>query len=144
MTQYSLAHLSDAVLLRGLKAILVHERETTAALLAHIAEVDARKLYAPAGYSSMFVYCVEELRLSEDAAAKRIQAARAARRFPVIFTAVAEGRLHLSGVCLLAPHLTPDNLDELVLAATHRRKPEIEELLARHFPMEGSRSECSI
>jgi hypothetical protein len=133
MNQYSLTHLSDATLLRDLKAMLSREREATAALLARIAEVDARRLYAPAGYSSMFVYCVDELHLSEDAAAKRIHAARAARRFPILFEAVADGRLHLSGLCLIAPHLAPDTVDELIDAASHRRKSEIEELLARSF-----------
>ena len=81
----------------------------------------------------MFAYCVEELRFSEDAAYKRIQAARAARQFPTLFTALAEGRLHLAAVCLLAPHLKAENAVELIEAATHRPKSEIEELLARRF-----------
>ena len=34
------------------------------------------RLYLPAGYPSMYEYCVNELRLSEDATYKRIQAAR--------------------------------------------------------------------
>ena len=62
---------------------------------------------APAGYPSMHAYCVHELRMSEDVASKRIHAARAARNFPAIFAAVADGRLHLSGVCLLAPTCGP-------------------------------------
>ncbi|MEK7317316.1 MAG: HNH endonuclease signature motif containing protein, partial [Candidatus Eisenbacteria bacterium] len=110
------------------------ERVTTATLLAHIAEVDARRLYVPAGYTSMHAYCVEELRLSEDAAYKRIQAARAAGQYPALFPAMAEGRLHLAAVCLLAPHLTAKNADELIEAATNRRKSEIEGFLARRFP----------
>ncbi len=134
MRDYSLIHLSDAALLRDLATLVTQDRMTTAALLAHIAEVDARRLYAPAGYPSMHAYCVDELRLSEDCALKRIQAARAARRFPALFTALAEGRLHLAGVCLLAPHLTEENSDELLESAAHRRKSEIEELLARRFP----------
>src|SRR5512143_4345271 len=101
-----LSQLSDAVLLRDLTALVARDRLTTARILAHIAEVDARRLYAPAGYPSMFAFCVEELRLSEDAAYKRIRAARVARQFPALFEAVAEGRLHLTVVCLLAPHLT--------------------------------------
>lgn len=134
MNKYSLTHLSDAVLLRDFRGILARERGATAMVLAHMAEVDARKLYAPAGYSSMFVYCVEAMRLSEDAAAKRIHAARAARRFPTLFDAVAEGRLHLTAVCLIAPHLTPENIDELVEMATHRRAAEVREVLAARFP----------
>jgi len=82
----------------------------------------------------MFSYCVHELRLSEDAAYKRIQAGRVARQFPAIFAAVADGRLHLSAVVLLAPYLTLENADGLLAAAAHRSKSEIEELLARRFP----------
>jgi hypothetical protein len=100
----------------------------------HIAEIEARKLYLPAGYPSLFAYCVGELRLSLDAAGRRIQAARAASRFPVIFDAVAEGRLHLTAVGLLAPHLTEGTADELLSAATHKTKSEIEQLLAERFP----------
>jgi hypothetical protein len=133
MHDYTLAHLGDAALLRDLAALVAQDRLTTAKLLAHIAEADARRLYAPAGYPSMFAYCVEELGLSEDAAYKRIQAARAARRFPVLLSAMAEGRLHLAGVCLLVPHITEGTVEELIDAATHRRKSEIEAWLVRRF-----------
>jgi hypothetical protein len=131
MRAYELAHLGDAVLLRDLATLVAHDRATTAALLAHLAEVDARRLYVPAGYPSMFEYCVGELRLSEDAAYKRIQAARAGRQFPALFPALAEGRLHLTAVVLIAPHLTAENAGRLIAAATQRRKVEIEQLLAQ-------------
>ena len=132
--KYSLSHLCDSTLAHDMTALVARERTTTAALLAHLAEFDARRLYLPAAHPSMYSYCIHELRLSEDAASKRIQAARAARRFPGIFTGVAEGRLHLSGVCLLAPHLTPGNSEELLAAAWDRSKAEIERLLAQRFP----------
>jgi hypothetical protein len=96
--------------------------------------VDERKLYLPAGYPSMYLYCVRELHLSEDAAAKRIQAARAARRFPAIFVALASGQLHLSGVVLLAPHLVEETASDLIAAGAHKTKSEIEQLLADRFP----------
>jgi hypothetical protein len=130
MRAYSLAHLSDTVLLRDLAVLVARDRATTAALLAHIAEVDARRLYLPAGHPSMHAYCVDELHLSDGATYKRIQVARAARQFPVLFAALAEGRVHLTGLLLLVPHLTPENVDELLGAATHRRKSEIEQFLA--------------
>ena len=95
MRAYTLTHIGDQALLRDLASLVASDRVTTAALLAHIAEVDSRRLYAPAEYSSMYEYCVRELRLSEDASAKRIQAARAARRFPALLPALADGRLHL-------------------------------------------------
>jgi len=132
--QYQLSHLSDGSLLSGLRALLARDHGTTAEILAHVAEFDERKLYLPAAYPSMFAYCVGELHLSEEAAFKRIHAARAARRFPAIFTAVAEGRLHLSAVVMLAPHLTEENAEELLTAATHRTKAQIERILAERFP----------
>ncbi len=134
MSRYALSHLSDPVLDRDLPTAVARECTGTALVLAYIAEFDARKRYLPAGYPSMFAYCVGELHLSEDAAYKRIQAARAARRFPAIFEAVADGRLHLTAVGLLAPHLTEDTADELLATAIHKSKSEIERLLAERFP----------
>ena len=134
MRNYSLSHVSDAALARDLAAAAARDRAATANLLANIAEFDARKLYVPAAHPSMFSYCVGELRLSEDAAYKRIQAARAARKFPAIFEAVADGRLHLTAIVMLGPWLTPENAGELLAAATHKCKPEIELLLATRFP----------
>jgi len=44
----------------------------------------------------MYAYCVGRLRLSDQSAFKRIRVARAAREFPAIFPALADGRLNLS------------------------------------------------
>ena len=134
VSKYQLSHLSDGSLLSGLKTAVARDRETTAELLAHIAEVDQRKLYLPAAYPSMHTYCVEELHLCGQAAFKRILAARMARRFPAIFDAVAQGHLHLSAIVLLAPHLTEDTANELLAAATHKSKADIERILAERFP----------
>jgi hypothetical protein len=103
-------------------------------LVAHIAEIDARRLYVPAAYPSMYLYCVHELHLSEGSAYKRIQAARTARQFPAIFDALAEGYLHLTAVNLLAPYLTPENAEALLEAAGHKTTREIEQVLAERFP----------
>jgi hypothetical protein len=134
MNLYSLSHLSDPALLGELAALVRQDRTTTARLLAHLAEVDARKLYLPAVYPSMHLYCVEELGFDDDVAFKRIRAARAARDFPAILPAVADGRLHLSAVVLLAPHLTRENAEELLEAAAHQSKAGILRLLAERSP----------
>jgi 5-methylcytosine-specific restriction endonuclease McrA len=134
MNPYDLSHVPDEPLLRNFEVIAIRDCRTTALLLAHIGEVEARKLYAPAGYHSMFAYCVGKLHMSEDIALKRIRVARRARRFPAIFTAIAEGRLHLSGAYLLGPHLTKRNAEGLFAATTHKSKREIELLLAQRFP----------
>src|SRR5207245_11202880 len=51
-----------------------------------------------------------------------------------IFDALADGRLHLTAVGLMAPYLTPENAAELLGAAAHRTKAGIEELIAGRFP----------
>jgi hypothetical protein len=134
MPTYALTDVSDETLLAELAALVATDRRTTAALLAHLAEVEARGLYLPAACSSMFSYCTRVLHLSEDAAYKRIRAARVARRFPALFEAIADGRLHLTAVSLLATHVTDENVDELISAASHRSKADLEILIARLAP----------
>ena len=92
-TSYDLRDLSPDLLLARLQTLLARDHQVTADLLAHLAEVDLRRLYLDQACSSMFTYCVERLHMSEPTAYKRIETARAARRFPVIFERVAAGEV---------------------------------------------------
>ena len=130
----TLTKLSDDALLRRLSDLVQNSRRVEADLIAHIAEVDARRLYAREATPSMFAYCTERLHLSEGETFLRIQVARAARRHPVLLKVLADGRVHLTGLGKLVPHLTLDNRDELLDKATHRSKREIEELVAALQP----------
>jgi len=134
MNSVPVSRLSSDALIRELRESVAHDCSHTARQVALIAEVERRRLYAPAGYPSMFKYCVDELHLSEDAAYKRIQVARASRRFPAVLAALADGRVHLTGLVLLRPHLTAENAAELLDAATHKSKAEIRLFLAERFP----------
>ena len=80
----SLTSLSDSDLITHVGALAAEERCATAALVAALAELDARRLYLGAGCASLFVYCTRVLHLSESAAYSRIETARAVRRFPTI------------------------------------------------------------
>lgn len=137
MPGFSLGHLANHVLLRDLTALVRQDRKTTATLIAHLAEVDRRRLYADAGYGSMFDYCVRVLGFSEDVAGKRITAARVARTFPRVFAALEEGRLHIAGLCVISRQLRtlpPNEALELLAAAEHKTRDQIQELLAERFP----------
>src|SRR3954466_11640517 len=129
-TPMTLAHISDADLLTTTAQLAERERHTTADLIAALMEIDARKLYLGEGCSSLFVYCTRVLHLSEHAAYGRIEAARAARRFPAILELLAEGALTLTAVTLLAPHLTSDNAADVLAAARFKTKREVEEIVA--------------
>jgi hypothetical protein len=127
--------LSDHDLLDRIAALAGKERETSAELVAHLAALDARpSLYAAKGHGSLFRYCTRVLRLSEDAACNRIDAARACRRFPMILDGLASGALSLATVRLLRPHLTPENHEAVLAEAGGRSREEVLELIARLAP----------
>ena len=105
MTMTRASRLDNAELTAELILLARCEREATAALIVHLAEFDARRLFEGAGYSSLFKYCMAVLHLSEDAVYNRIKAARAARDYPVIIDSLESGALSPTTVRLLAPRL---------------------------------------
>jgi 5-methylcytosine-specific restriction endonuclease McrA len=126
--------LADDELLRRLSDLLRQSRRNEADLIAHLAEVDERRLYSRMAAPSLFAYCTEVLHFSEPEAYLRITAARASRQHPVLLAMLADGRLHLSGVAKLAPHLTVENREAVLARATHLSKRQIEELVAELAP----------
>ena len=130
----SLTSFSDDELLRRLSDLLGQSRRDEADLVAHVAEVDSRRLYAREASPSMFAYCTEVLHLSEAEAYLRIAAARASREHPLLLTMLADGRLHLTAIAKLAPHLTVENREALLKRASHRSRRQIEELVAELSP----------
>ena len=124
----------DDELVRRLSELVSHSRRVEADLVAHVGEVDARRLFARKAFPSMFAYCTEGLHLSEAEAYRRITVARGARRHPILLAMLRDGRLHLSGIVTLLPVLTVDNRDELLARATHRSKRQVEELVAAVSP----------
>jgi len=131
---FSLAHKSDVALSHDTPQFLFREDSHTADALAHIGEFDARKLYRQAGYDTMHEYLIRACNRSEDAAYDRVQAARCARTFPTMFEMLADGRLHLAGILLLAPYLTQQNAAELLQASARASKRGIVAMLAARFP----------
>lgn len=130
----SLSRLADDELLRQLDSVVATQRQQLARLLLLLGEIEERRLHLSRGYSSLFDFCTAALRFSDGEAFRRIAAARLARRFPVVLGQVARGEIHLTGLVLLRDHLTDDNHAELLAAARHRSKREIQGLLAEHFP----------
>ena len=127
------AALSDDALLVRVGILAGREREATAELIAHLAELETRQVLVAEGYS-LFTYCTKVLRLAEHSAYNRIEVARTARRFPLVLDLLAEGSLTLSTVRLLAPHLTEENHREVLAQARGKSKREVEVLVARLAP----------
>jgi hypothetical protein len=127
-------HLSDQDLLAEVTVAATRERDATVRLIALLAQLDARRLFLREGCSSLFTYCTQVLHLSEHAAYGRIEAARTARRFPIVLDLLADGSVTLTAVTLLAVHLTAANHREVLNEARHKSKREVEHLVARLRP----------
>jgi hypothetical protein len=126
--------LSDDALLASAASLIGRERVVTARLVAHLAEMDARGLAQKQGHSSLFAYCRTVLGFSESEAGGRIEAARAARRFPLILDLLQANELTMTAAAILGRHLTPDNHDAVLRAARRKTKEQIKEILAAIVP----------
>jgi hypothetical protein len=131
----SLAHLSDSELLSNTRSLVDQSNQVLAALLAHLAEVEARGLHRTRACASLYTYCIYELRFSEDAAARRAGAAKLVKRFPLLLDAIAKGELHLTGLLMLGPHLTPENVLDVLARAKFRTKKELTKLVRQLYPL---------
>ncbi len=129
-----LRSISDDELLHSLSGLVHQSRRVESELVAHIAEVDERRLYAREACSSMFTYCIEVLHMSEAEAYLRIRAARASRKHPELLAMLKDGRIHLTGVAKLSPYLTEANRETVLSRAAHKSKARIEELVAEIAP----------
>jgi hypothetical protein len=85
----------DSQLMAGLQKLVRVDRRCEARMLMCLAEVDSRRLFLGEGYSSLFGYATAALRMSESQAGLRIQIARLAMRYPVIFEMLVRGELNL-------------------------------------------------
>jgi 5-methylcytosine-specific restriction endonuclease McrA len=130
----NLTVLSDAQLLGSLKTLCGQGRVVLARLLAHLVEVEERRLHLEAACPSLYQFCVQRLGMSEDEACRRIQAARLARRFPELLVRIERGDLTLSTIALLRDALTEATYEELVEAAAGKTKAEVQALLAKRSP----------
>jgi len=129
------SRLSDHDLLVRILTLAGTERETSAELVAHLAVLDARpSLYAAEGHGSLFRYCTRVLRLSEDAACNRIDAARACRRFPVILDLLSSGELSLASVRMLRPCLTAENHAAVLARARGLSRQKLLDFIAELAP----------
>ena len=130
-----LTQLTDDELLANTRRLVGKSNQLLAALLVHLAEVETRGAHRTRRCASLYTYCIYELRFSEDAAARRSAAARWVKQFPALFAAIAEGELHLTGLLMLGPHLTPQNQLELLGRAKFRTKKEVGKLIRELNPL---------
>ncbi len=124
-----LEQLSSEELLHSAERLVVVENTSIAKLIAHLAEMSSRKTALKLGYRSLFDYCISRLNLSAGAVPARIHVANVSRRFPQLLVALAESSISLTVAALLAPHLTEDNVNELLSDCAGMTRRQTEEYL---------------
>jgi hypothetical protein len=130
---WTLNDVSDRELVGRLRELVSRSSWTEARIVAHLAELDARKLHLRMG-RSLFRYCLEALGLSQNEAHYRIQAARIARKFPIVFELLDKRQIHLTALALIRDYVTPENHLELLREVSGKTKEQILHLLAVRAP----------
>jgi 5-methylcytosine-specific restriction endonuclease McrA len=149
-----LSKISDQELEGGLKELVAAGRRIEAHVVAHLMEVEARRLHLRAGYRSMFEYCLERLGFTEYEAFSRINAARMAAEFPMVVELLERRELNLTTLYLVRDYVSVENHAQLFSEVANKSKREVSLLLARRCPrpdvparvrkLPGSSRECGI
>ena len=129
-----LGDLSNDELLARLRTHVGRGNVWLAGLLAYLAEVDARRLYAEQACTSTWDFCVRRLGMSESEAQRRIGVARLVRSFPLARGYLERGEIHLCALYEMNKHLTDDNHEELLREAVGKTTKAVAEMIATRFP----------
>jgi hypothetical protein len=124
------AHLSNHALLEETKRLAKESRIATARLILSLVELEKRKAYVDAGYSSLTAFCREALWLSEHETELRVQAVHVGQIYPGVLDGLADGSLSPTNVALLAQYLTPENHEKLLADARYKTKREVQAQIA--------------
>ena len=101
MNMRPFSHLGDQQLLAQTRRLAGNRRCLEVHILDHLGEIDRRGLALRRGFSSLFDYAVRELRFSDAAAQRRIQALRLCRRHGWVRDKLQNGALTLTAAAQL-------------------------------------------
>ncbi len=129
-----LSSLKDDAFDQALQRAARRERLAIADVVEHLAEADRREWHIRKGFPGLTNYCVARLKYSQEAAGKRVTAARLVRKYPLALQMLREGEVHLSGLLVLSPVLQADNYEERLKAAAGKTREQIELLVVGWKP----------
>ena len=95
------SELGDQQLLEQTRRLAANQRCIEVHILDHLDEIDRRGLALRRGFSSLFDYAVRELRFSDAAAQRRIQAMRLCRRHGWVRACLQSGELSMTSAAQL-------------------------------------------
>lgn len=130
----ALRKLSNNDLIRRLIDDVARERAMTIAVLHDLNEMERRRLYLDLGCSSLFDYCVRKLKYSSSAAARRIQASRCIRRFPIVLRLLQANEISLTTVGSIAPILNTQNCESILKRVRGVSCRQVERIVCEYRP----------
>lgn len=108
----NLKYIEDKVLRIDSIDAALREKESYTELLHYIGEVDRRKLYCDWKFTSLFDWCVRELKLCEGSAQLRITAARLLMEFPDLELKIQSGLLKLTTISLVNQYCRENKIQD--------------------------------
>ena len=121
-----------------LASLLRREQGALADFLLALADFDARRLWEPLGYTSLFHFLHRHLGISKGAAHYRKTAAELIQRVPEVVEPLRAGTLCVTTIIELAKVLTPDNREEVLPRFLHCSRREAQAVSAELAPMEAA------
>ncbi len=129
----TLTHLSNEELVKTLETLRGTERETTLAILYHLAELGKRESYRELGYSSLFDYCTRKLCYSGASVQRRIAGARCLQEHPELGELFLRGEVNLCTIATASQSLIENKTS--VAEITGKSKREVEMIVAKLAPV---------
>lgn len=119
-----------------LRAIKIAENflKVEGELLEILNDVENQRVHLQMGYSSLFLYATEGLKLSESQAYNLINVMRKAREIPELKHQIQSGQLSVSKARRIVPILTAENHQEWIQKAKALPKAELEREVVKHSP----------
>ncbi|MBI2606081.1 MAG: HNH endonuclease [Deltaproteobacteria bacterium] len=125
--------LSDRIHKRACEAASRH-RKIEAEFIEILQQVEQHRVFLVRGHSSLFLYVVKELRLSESVAFNLISVARKAREVPELKTGIQNGTITLSNARKIVPVLNRENKAEWLAKASTLSQRQLEKAVVRIRP----------
>lgn len=119
--------------------ISIHYKKTEAELIEILQEVEIQKVFLEKGYSSLFLYVVRELKLSESVAYNLITISRKAREVPELKCEIAKGAITLSNARKIVSILNSENKEEWLKKASELSQRALEKEVVKVRPKEATK-----
>ncbi len=125
--------LADQIHQRALDAAGRY-RKAEAELIEILQQAEQHRIFLSKGHSSLFLYVVRELGLSESVAYNLISVSRKAREVPELKTEIAKGAITLSNARKIVPILNSQNKSEWLKKASELSQRQLEKEIVKVRP----------